>query len=256
MLTRRQLRQLHGDDVPLHILEQDYVESVLLKGIYHATDILVFKGGTCLRKAYGLNRFSEDLDFSLKTGIIDGDQARTALAGGLEGMEKSGMTARLRGWKERGPAFLCKVSYEGPLFTGQEISRGNMEIEISRSFPFEPPDWKTIITEYPDTGTYSIQCMQSVEMLAEKFRTLRQRRKPRDLYDVWFLMTKGVRTGIDAVNRKLAEVGADDADSLGEIVGAYQVTEKEWERDLKVLIGRLPDLADIREELEELLGEG
>ena len=52
MLTKRQLRQFHGDNVPLHIIELDYVESVLLKGIYHKTDILVFKGGTCLRKVY------------------------------------------------------------------------------------------------------------------------------------------------------------------------------------------------------------
>ncbi len=253
MLTKRQLRQFHGDDVPLHVLEQDYVESVLLKGIYHKTDILVFKGGTCLRKVYGLNRFSEDLDFSLMDGSISGDQVRTALEVGLGEMEKNGMAAHLKGWKEQQKTFLCKVSYEGPLFTGQDFSHGNMEIEVSKFATFETPEWKTVITEYPETGTYSIQCMQSREMLAEKFRTLRQRRKPRDIYDVWFLVKRGFATDIKAVNRKLAEVGIDQMETLKEIVEEYQVTKKEWERDLKILIDRLPDLTDIQENLKTLL---
>jgi len=254
MLTKRQLRQYHGDDVPLHILEQDYVESVLLKGIFNKTDSLVFKGGTCLRKVYGLNRFSEDLDFSLMDESISAEQVRTALNDGLGEMEKAGMAAHLKDWKEQQKTFLCKVSYEGPLFTGQDISRGNIEIEVSKFTIFEVPEWKTVMTEYPETGTYSIQCMRSGEMLAEKFRTLRQRRKPRDIYDVWFLVKKGFVTDIQAVNRKLAEVGMDQTDSLKEIVEGYQVTSKEWERDLKPLINRLPDLTDIQENLKTLLG--
>lgn len=253
MLTKRQLRQLHGDDVPFHILEQDYVESILLKGIYQKSDILVFKGGTCLRKAYGLNRFSEDLDFSLIDEKPTAEQVQTVLKGGLDSMERSGVAADLKNWKEQKKCFLCKVSYEGPLFTGQDVSRGNIEIEVSTRPPFEPPEWKTIITEYPDTGTYSIRAMNPGEMIAEKLRTLKQRLKPRDLYDVWFLMKSGFEPDIEAVNRKLNEVGLERVDSLKEIIEGYQVTNKEWERDLNVLMDRVPDLTDILDHVKTLL---
>lgn len=255
MLTMRQLRQLHDDKVPSHILEVDYIESVLLKGIYSKTDALVFKGGTCLRKAYGLNRFSEDLDFSIKDETVDENELKSALESGLAAMEKSGMTARVKEWQERRNGFLGKILYEGPLFTGKDISRRGIELEISKRPILKPPEWRTIITEYPDTGTYSIQCMSREEILSEKFRTLIQRQKPRDLYDLWFLTKKDTKTDINAVNEKLQEVGLDPASSLVDIVKDYPVTQKDWERDLGILMGRVPDIAQIKRDIEFCLLE-
>ncbi len=34
MITRKKLRDIHGDKLPLHILEQDYVQSLFLQEIY------------------------------------------------------------------------------------------------------------------------------------------------------------------------------------------------------------------------------
>lgn len=52
---------------PQFVIEKDYAISYLLAGIAQVpalSDALVFKGGTCLRKAYLPGyRFSEDLDF-------------------------------------------------------------------------------------------------------------------------------------------------------------------------------------------------
>src|SRR3990167_3542874 len=45
--------------------EKDYFQDLLLFNIYKQTNLLIFKGGTALYKLYGLQRFSEDLDFTL-----------------------------------------------------------------------------------------------------------------------------------------------------------------------------------------------
>ena len=44
--------------------EKDYFQELILLGISREAPELVFKGGTALYKMHGLNRFSEDLDFS------------------------------------------------------------------------------------------------------------------------------------------------------------------------------------------------
>ena len=43
--------------------EKHYIQTLVLRSIYAATNDLTFKGGTSLWFFYGLNRFSEDLDF-------------------------------------------------------------------------------------------------------------------------------------------------------------------------------------------------
>ena len=42
-------------------------QQIILSGLYHGGffDVAAFYGGTCLRIFHGLQRFSEDMDFSL-----------------------------------------------------------------------------------------------------------------------------------------------------------------------------------------------
>lgn len=58
---------------PQYVVEKDYALSYLLAAIYDVDVLrqsLVFKGGTCLRKAYFAGyRFSEDLDFTARTPL-------------------------------------------------------------------------------------------------------------------------------------------------------------------------------------------
>ena len=246
MLTRAQLRGGHKG-LPLHILELDYIESIVLKGMFRGGSPLAFKGGTCLRKAHGLDRFSEDLDFSIVDGAKD---PRSELEKGRGQLERSGIGAKITEWNERKDIYLARLTYEGPLYTGEPATRGNMEVEIHMEPPMEPTEWRSVATEYADAGVYTIQCMSVGEILAEKFRTLAQRRKPRDLYDVWFLSMRGTRADLGMVNRKIAPARTEN---LVKIVEEYTVTETEWERDLAPLLENPPMLDMVRSELKRLL---
>ena len=48
----------------LSYAEKDYFQEIVMLGISREAPELAFKGGTALYKFHGLNRFSEDLDFS------------------------------------------------------------------------------------------------------------------------------------------------------------------------------------------------
>ncbi len=245
MMTRRQLRDLHPERLSLHILELDYVQAVVLRGIY-SLDNLVFKGGTCLRKLHGLNRFSEDLDFSLASKDVGEAEARDVVEAGVSMMERSGMPVVIKGWSSRRGGFNCRLRYEGPLYTGEDLSRGSLQIEISSIVPTMEPVWTSIASEYVDVGTFLVQAMDPEEMAAEKLRCLGQRRKPRDLLDLRFLLGKGARPDPDLLALKLGEVGLEPTLTPFELVEGYNVTEGEWNAELGILIEGVPELSNVK----------
>ena len=253
MLTRRQLRELRPEGLPLHILELDYVQAVVLRGVY-ARDDLVFKGGTCLRKLHGLPRFSEDLDFSVASPDVGEEEARAAVDAGASMMERAGMQVEVNDWQARRTGYLCRLRYEGPLYTGDDLSRGTLQVEVSRTIPLKVPVWTSIASDYVDAGTFLVRAMDPVEMAAEKLRSLKQRRKPRDLLDVWFLLGKGIRPDRAFLAEKLVEVGLEPGTTPGELVEGFDITEEEWKSDLGVLVERVPELASVRREVREALG--
>ncbi len=252
MLTRRQLRELRPERVPLHVLELDYVQAVVLRGVY-ARDDLVFKGGTCLRMLHGLPRFSEDLDFSLASPEVGEAEARATVEEGASMMGRAGISVEVGGWRATRGAFLCRLRYEGPLFTGDDATRGTLQIDVSRHVPLMESAWTSIASVYVDAGTFLVRAMDPVEMTAEKLRSLRQMRKPRDLLDLWFLLGRGHRPDGAFLARKLEEVGLESGISAWELVEGFDISEGEWKADLGALVERVPDLATVRREARESL---
>src|SRR3990167_524161 len=53
----------------LYYEEKEYLQYIFLNAISKYSDSFVFKGGTCLRICFGLERASEDLDFSTNLEI-------------------------------------------------------------------------------------------------------------------------------------------------------------------------------------------
>jgi predicted nucleotidyltransferase component of viral defense system len=181
------------------VVEKDYVLGWLLAGIAghpQARNLWVFKGGTCLKKCFfETYRFSEDLDFSLLAGAeySEADLARilreiadaTAAESGIQFGE---IAIKLRKNKQGQDTFEARVHYRGPL---QMPNWPKVSLDITRHESLFPPFVRLPVHHaYPDDlpAESLVQTYSFEELLAEKLRALVERTRPRDLYDVVYLL--------------------------------------------------------------------
>jgi len=247
MLTRKQLRSLHGKGLPLHILEQDYIQALYLKELYLHTEDMVFKGGTYLKHAYGLDRFSEDLDFTRLGSANPIPAFKTATsrlnAYGIEaGIEKIG---------EEDSSLRVILRYRGPLYDGIERSIGAIHIEVSiREDIILEPKWTRLFFEYPETRVVNVLGLRKEEAFAEKLRALSTRIRGRDLYDVWFLIKQKVKIEKSIFERKMGFLNQEPVVNI-------RISKREWERDLEASVINPPDYEQVVDEVaSQLASEG
>lgn len=183
------------------VVEKDYVLGWLLVGIAQhpiTSKNWIFKGGTCIKKCYfETYRFSEDLDFSL---LPDSPYTDTEIKNEINEVlanvsQLSGITfstdltsVERKVNKQNQLTFKVKIAYSGPL-----AFPGNPRIlfDVTNNEPlYSDTIGKSIIHSYPDiipqgttVLTYSLH-----ELLAEKTRALFERTRPRDLYDVVYIL--------------------------------------------------------------------
>lgn len=245
MLDRKQLRQIHGGELPLHILEQDYIQALFLTELYREVDNLVFKGGTFLKHVHGLDRFSEDLDFTL---LEDGNIEKN-LKEASTGLEDYGVKAWLSNAEEDKNSFKCRLRYQGPLYTGSEKSVGSIEVEVSkREDIFLETDWFRTFFEYPETRVVNTLGMKKKELLAEKLRALSMRTKARDLYDVWFFLKQGTELDADLFAKKMEVMSEKAVVEIG-------IGRDMWENELSLLMVRPPKFEKVRTKVEKRIRE-
>jgi len=227
-------------------LEKDYLQTMLLYEICSVfSSDLVFKGGTALKRFYGLDRFSEDLDFTYM-----GEGSRDGIGKLEKAFTSFGRAYEIADKKRRGTA--TSLDYElkirGPLFGRRKIAQA---IEINLSFREKvllKPDVRYIGAAYPDIGTFFVYVMRIEEMLAEKARAILTRRsvKARDIYDMYYIKVRQ-NVGLDRelIRKKLAPYGKDlDKRELSDAISG--VGEMEWKSKLSNVMERVPDYAKVR----------
>lgn len=244
MITREQLRKIHSVNLPLHVFEQDYIQALFLHIIYKHSESLVFKGGTYLKHAYGLDRFSEDLDFTLIQPILHLDKKFQQM---VDELSVFGITATIDHIDEKTISFNARVVYNGPLYTGSERSQGHIHLELSkRNDIMYDPKWTRLFFPYPELRVISVLGLRKEEVLAEKLRALSMRKKPRDLYDVWFLLNQQVPIDLVLFQKKMEIVHEPSVVSI-------TVGEKEWHRDLSTLLEHPPSFEQVKKDVITLL---
>ena len=179
------------------VVEKDYVLGWVLAGIGTEPalrDGWVFKGGTCLKKCYlETFRFSEDLDFTvLPGGPVDSHAVRDHLNGMLRRIEReSGVDFAIRDPRiEVRPngSLEVRIYYRGPR---QARTPASVRLDLTRDEVVAcPPVMRPIQHLYPDQlpAPTTTRCYSLEEVFAEKIRALGERGRPRDLYDVIFLL--------------------------------------------------------------------
>jgi len=173
---------------------REYCQHLFLSELYKlkGAENLLFKGETALRILYGSPRFSEDLDFSLfgvesrhrKTWI------ENLLTQCLASIEQIGIRVEL-GAK---PGPTSEGYYGEIIFRFHDYSPLLISINISsRSGAKKYSEIDSVANDF--IPVYNIIHLSQEALVEEKiFGALLGRKKPRDFYDLYFIMRKGMIT--------------------------------------------------------------
>ena len=80
--------------------------------------------------------------------------------------------------------------------------------------------------------------MDKDEMMAEKTRALLTRRRPRDLYDAYFLLKKDAKIDFALINKKLEYYAARF--DFAVLTSRIADLKTEWNKELDILMGQPP----------------
>jgi len=209
--------------------EKDYLQHIILSFIFrHSDNALVFKGGTCLQKIYGLNRFSEDLDFTVNQEIgIDENVLVERVA---KGLRDHGFPSEIE-TKKFGINTGIRYLIQGPLYLGTRTSMCSLKMDVSwREEIIMDPESITVYPLYNELFPYLSHCMNKEEILSEKIRAILTRDATRDLYDLFFLLKKGIEPDMDMVKEKLAFYEMEF--EIDRFRNAVKKRGKYWVRDI------------------------
>ena len=231
--------------------EKDYLIDMALSSISrHTKNELVFKGGTCLYKFHNLNRFSEDIDFSVRSKI-DVDNLLMKI---IADFEKHGIYATIHEKKEPHNSVLITLRIKGPLFLGNPMTYANLGIDINlKSEVVLEPEFLSYNSIYPDIASISAFCMNGEEIFAEKIRAIMSRERARDLFDLNFLLEKNIRASLDIVSKKLDYY--NEKFDLNKFTLRIQSLEKVWKKELMGFTSFVPDFNIVSKNVIEKIGK-
>ncbi len=181
------------------IIERDYVLSKVLVGLskqQRFQDNLSFKGGTALKKLFFSEwRYSEDLDFTSVEPMSPIAIMKIFIAAGSVCRKEIGLDIHAQGlnWPSEGdqkyPGYVgLKLNYTGPLAKASGI-KNVIKVDLTQDEPIiGKTETKRIISIYPDDPEASIKSYSLEEIMAEKMRSILERGKSRDYFDVWKLL--------------------------------------------------------------------
>src|ERR1044072_1127942 len=257
------------------VVEKDYVLGWLLAAISSHQELpalWVFKGGTCIKKTYfETYRFSEDLDFTLlpeapytEEAILEQLRAVVLLTAELSGIELPVDHVRVLSKQNKlgQPTFQGRVYFRGPL----------QRMPTSASVIFDITNQERVVAAavvravfhpYSDDlpEALTVQCYSLEELLAEKTRALFERTRPRDLYDVVYLL-ENCLDAIDLSATRDVFIAKCDykglrAPSSKELLAIVQNNEElkaEWANMLAHQLPNLPIIDDMLTRFESLIG--
>lgn len=203
---------------------KEIVQEIALLGMYRAGFFsqAAFYGGTALRIFHGLDRFSEDLDFSLTEAQRDFDlesylpAVRSELAAygfemevekKLKSQDSAVQSAFIKGGTK---VHLLKIAALQPPVSGVH---GDEQIKIKFEIDTDPPPGATFEVKYQlNPIPYSVRLYDLPSLFAGKLHALlcrnwKHRVKGRDYYDyLWYLST-GVRVNLEHLEARMRQSG-------------------------------------------------
>jgi predicted nucleotidyltransferase component of viral defense system len=259
MISRSELQRLaNREKVALGTLEKDYVLTEVLRSLSRVTllsQLLVFKGGTALRKVYFADwRYSEDLDFTVKHDIKE-EELSLLLDEWYLQVEQTAqirlttkMLHKPNGYARVRAQFIGPLAYPGMIF---------MDLSFDEPLCLDP-EKRAILSEPFLSEGQKVLAYPLEELLAEKIRSLSERGKSRDYYDVWRLLKeKSSKLDFEVLGDVLVKklrhkqiVFTSVNDFLPKDINKLN---QYWASELEQQINQLPPLNAVIEELQNML---
>lgn len=241
--------------------EKDYLQELLLKGIFAFTDDIVFRGGTALSKFYGSGRFSDDLDFVIRKSIDRGDLDR-CIKGIKKGINSVGDFFGTKFHEERYREMLeYTIKVSGPLFiaSGNEAAIQKLYIDLNTKemalikpkVIFRAPIYETI-------GNYTVIVEDIKELLADKVKALIERHYKgkgaftRDIYDIWAISEKyNQKIDFGLVKEKMERYGIKRF-SVEDFKNALKDAAPIWDKEMSAVMRRFPSYETVNNVVKNL----
>lgn len=280
----QKLSELHK--VPKNQIDKDWVLGYFLQAIFsipELKEIMIFKGGTCLKKCYFPGyRFSEDLDFTILESRFKFDKRilnkimNKATQLSFDDDFNRGILFKLKKIeptrsKDIEQGYKVYIYYWGADHRKNDLPSDKAEhwhhtikLDINHTEDvIFPVNHRHINHGYSDNSNFdkaTVSCYSIEEVLSEKLRSLIQRKytSPRDCYDIWFL--KNNYPGLDwKVIKKgfMKKMKSKDIpfEGVGQLMNGDKenILKKHWETQLSNQFphGTLPEIEIILTELNE-----
>ena len=201
---------------------KEVIQEAVLCGLSRAGFFkeVAFYGGTALRIFYGLDRFSEDLDFSLMKPNLEFDMSKYFSVLEQE-LQSLGLSLKIEE-KVKSPnstirsAFLKGSTKENILtFYSNNGAIGNIGakdlIKVKFEVDVNPPEYATYEMKYGLLPSpYQVRLYDSPSLFAGKLhavicRAWKNRIKGRDLYDYLFYLSRGTKVNLSHLKARLVE---------------------------------------------------
>jgi predicted nucleotidyltransferase component of viral defense system len=195
MISQEQIAQAARSNQTTELnLAREYCQHLFLSAFYRqaGSERILFKGGTALRIVFSSPRFSEDLDFSGFGATVG--QIETGVLEAIAQIEQHGIAIELTESKLTSGGYLaimdCRL-HDYPVRIQLEISlrsqaRGKSTTpQVQGQGMLITPDW---------LPAYTLMLLPEAILVQEKLTAALTRSKPRDYYDVYFLLRKGMIT--------------------------------------------------------------
>ena len=208
---------------------REYLQILFLNKLYKnkKSSQVFFKGGTAIHLLFGASRFSEDLDFTVTASEKEFLSLMNQI---FKEFVKEGEFS----FKERktiaGKRLLLTANRDVlpyATFINLDFSFREKVIQPSKS---------TFDTEYPIIFTSFMYHLSREEICAEKIRALLTRKKGRDLFDLWFLISQGVLINNDLVKEKLNYYKIKDFTNKELLNSIKKISGKEFETDMRPFV--------------------
>lgn len=182
MITNSTILALAKKDQTTELnMRREYFQHVFLSHLYRQPESsqAYFKGGTALRLLYRSPRYSEDLDFDTPEGDVK--KIETMITAALGEIEQEGIITDLHEAKPTSGGYLADLQ-----FTANETAVVTIQLEMSFREKQRRGEVAQVGSDF--LPLYAVTHVVQEDLVAGKLNALLTRGKPRDFYDLYFML--------------------------------------------------------------------